>query len=115
VHVSSLEYGRGVRNDYPPGSHPTRMMRDALPPHIPVIGVGSIHTPAQAERVLDDGVDLVALGRILLLNADWVTKVRTGRADSLRMKLTSEAERQSLDIPPPMREYTKRSIPVTSD
>jgi 2,4-dienoyl-CoA reductase-like NADH-dependent reductase (Old Yellow Enzyme family) len=112
VHVSSWEYGRGVRNDYSPGSHPTKMMRDALPPHIPVIGVGSIHTPAQAVRVLDDGVDLVALGRVLLLNADWVTKVRTGQADTLRMKLTSKAERQSLDIPPPMREYTKRSIPV---
>jgi 2,4-dienoyl-CoA reductase-like NADH-dependent reductase (Old Yellow Enzyme family) len=113
VHVSSWEYGIGIRNDYPRGSHPSKMIRDAVPSHIPVIGVGSVQTPDQAMRVLDDGLDLVALGRTLLLNADWVTKVRTGHADALRMKLTSEEERQSLNIPPRMREYTKRSIPVT--
>lgn len=112
VHVSSWEYGKGVRNDYPPGSHPTKMIRDALPREKPVIGVGSIQTPDQAMKVLEDGVDLVALGRTLLLNYDWASKVQAGQSDALRMKLKSEAERQTLHIPPPMREYTKRSIPV---
>jgi 2,4-dienoyl-CoA reductase-like NADH-dependent reductase (Old Yellow Enzyme family) len=112
VHVSSWEYGLGVRNDLPSDSHPTKMIREALPAHIPVIGVGSIMTPDQAMRVLDDGVDLVALGRALLLNPDWAHKVQTGRDDLIRLKLGSEAERQKLDIPPPMREYTKRSMPL---
>lgn len=112
VHVSTWEYGIGIRNDYSQNSHPSKMIRDAFPSHIPVIGVGSIATPIQAMRVLDDGLDLVALGRILLLNADWATKVRTGQADNLRMKLTSENERQTLDIPSRMREYTRRSLPV---
>ena len=112
VHVSSWEYGKGVRSDYPLGSHPTKMVRDALPRDIPVIGVGSIQTPDQALQVLDDGVDLVALGRILLLNHDWATKVRTGRAATLRTALRSETERETLLILPPMREYTRRSIAV---
>ncbi|MBI5266727.1 MAG: NADH:flavin oxidoreductase [candidate division Zixibacteria bacterium] len=113
VHVSSWEYGKGVRNDYPPGSHPTRMIRDALPREIPVIGVGSIQTPDQAMKVLEDGIDLVALGRTLLLNHDWASKVRSGQTSSIKMTLASEEERQTLLVPPPMREYTRRSIPVS--
>jgi 2,4-dienoyl-CoA reductase-like NADH-dependent reductase (Old Yellow Enzyme family) len=121
VHVSSWEYGIGIRNDYSQSSqgsqglHPSKMIRDALPSQIPIIGVGSITTPAQAMRVLDDGLDLVALGRTLLLNDDWVGKVRAGQADQLRTSLRSAAERAALEIPPRMREYTRRSIPISAD
>lgn len=113
VHVSSWDYGKGVRNDYTLGSHPTKMIRDSVPVHIPVIGVGNIAHPDQALRVLDDGVELVALGRALLLDADWAVKVREMRVEQIRSKLTSEEDRQQLDIPGPMREYTKRSIQVS--
>jgi 2,4-dienoyl-CoA reductase-like NADH-dependent reductase (Old Yellow Enzyme family) len=112
VHVSSLAYGTGVRNDYPTGSHPTRMIKNAVPK--PVIGVGSVLHPDQALRILDDGIDLVALGRALLLDADWAAKVRDGRIDQVRSRLGSEDERQQLDIPEPMKEYTKRSIEVNA-
>ncbi len=115
VHVSSWEYGVGVRNDYPAGSHPSKMIRDALPSHIPVIGVGSIVTPEQAIRVLADGLDLVALGRALLLNADWAEKVRAGQIGRLVARIDSESERDRLSIPTRMREYTKRSIPLSGD
>jgi 2,4-dienoyl-CoA reductase-like NADH-dependent reductase (Old Yellow Enzyme family) len=110
VHVSSWEYGKGVRNDYTPGSHPTKMISDSVPVHIPVIGVGNIIHPDQAMRVLDDGVELVALGRALLLDAGWAVKVREGRVEQIKSRLTSEEERQGLDIPDPMRGYTQRSI-----
>lgn len=115
VHVSSWEYGVGVRNDYPVGSHPSKIVRDALPTHIPVIGVGAILTPDHAMRVFDDGLDLVALGRALLFNDDWVEKVKAGQSDRLVTKLHSESERDRLEIPARMREYTKRSIPISSD
>jgi 2,4-dienoyl-CoA reductase-like NADH-dependent reductase (Old Yellow Enzyme family) len=91
------------------------MIRDALPSQIPVIGVGSIMTPDRAVDVLNDHLDLVALGRALLLNADWVGKVRAGQVDQLRTSLRSEAERATLEIPPRMREYTRRSIPIMAD
>jgi 2,4-dienoyl-CoA reductase-like NADH-dependent reductase (Old Yellow Enzyme family) len=84
-----------------------------VPAHVPVIGVGNIAHPDQALRVLDDGVELVALGRALLLDADWAVKVREMRVEQIRSKLTSEEDRQQLDIPGPMREYTKRSIQVS--
>jgi 2,4-dienoyl-CoA reductase-like NADH-dependent reductase (Old Yellow Enzyme family) len=114
VHVSSWDYGKALRSDYTPGSHPTRMIRDSLPAQIPVIGVGKIVHPDQAIDILDDDVDLVALGRALLLDADWASKVREGRVAQIRSKLTSEDDRRMLDIPAPMREYTKHSIPISN-
>lgn len=105
VHVSSLQYGVGVRNDHAATTHPTRMIRDSV--GVPVIGVGSIRHPDQALRVLDDGVPLVALGRALLLDADWGTKVETGRVSEIRMQLNSEEDLQALEIPAPMKEYVK--------
>jgi 2,4-dienoyl-CoA reductase-like NADH-dependent reductase (Old Yellow Enzyme family) len=113
VHVSSWEYGVGVRNDYPAGSHPSKMIRVALPSRVPVIGVGLILTPDHAMRVLDDGLELAALGRALLLNDDWVEKVKAGQADRLITKLRTESERDRLQIPARMREYTRHSIQVS--
>jgi len=108
VHVSSLLYGVGIRSDYPTNSHPTKMIRNSV--SVPVIGVGSILHPDQAIRVLDDGIPLVALGRALLLDADWVTKVRSGRISEIRARLNSEEELQALEVPAPMKEYVRHRL-----
>ena len=108
VHVSSWSYGTYLRGDLPHGKHPTLAIREALPREIPVIGVGSVRLPGDAIRVLGDGVDLVALGRELLLDADWLAKVREGRTSEIKTDLHSEQERQALEIPERMKAYTKR-------
>lgn len=110
VHVSSWAYGEGLRHDWPEHSHPSRLIRDSLPSNIPVIGVGSVSSPIDALRVLDDGLDLVAIGRSLLLDADWATKVRNNRVDLIRHHISTEAELQSLEIPHPMRDYIRRWV-----
>lgn len=47
--------------------------------HIPVFGVGVIHSPEVAEKALADGqVDFVSLGRELLCEPQWANKVRAG-------------------------------------
>ncbi len=114
VHVSSWEYGVGLYTHYPSGTHPTLLIRQALPSQVAVIGVGSIVHPDQALRVLADGVELAALGRALLLDPDWALKVRDGKVASVQTALDSEEDRHRLEIPKPMQEYTKRSILVRS-
>lgn len=106
IHVSAQKYGVGIRNDYPADSHPTKMIKRAFPGTV-VIGVGSILQPEQAVHVLEDGTDLVALGRALLLDADWALKVFEDRAAEIRTHLSSLEEVQLLEIPTPMKEYTK--------
>lgn len=110
VHVSSWEYGSGLYSHYPEGSHPAKLVREAIAR--PVIGVGRILHPDQALRVLDDGLELAALGRALLLDPEWGNKVREGRVGQLRTRLRSEEERQALQIPEPMKAYTKNSMAI---
>lgn len=52
---------------------------------IPVIGVQRIVDPKTAEEILDSGkADMVALGRGLIADPDWVNKAAEGRDDDIR-------------------------------
>jgi 2,4-dienoyl-CoA reductase-like NADH-dependent reductase (Old Yellow Enzyme family) len=58
-------------------------VRKAL--HIPVIGVGGIQRPEQAEAVLREGlVDIAAVGRALLVDPQWIVKAHEGRASEIK-------------------------------
>ena len=53
---------------------------------IPVVGVGRINTGAMANKVIEEGkFDLVAIGRAQLVDPEWVTKVREGREELIRL------------------------------
>ncbi len=48
---------------------------------VPVVGVGRLGNPWVARNAVESGtVDLVALGRTLVADAEWVNKTRAGRA-----------------------------------
>ena len=51
----------------------------------PVMAIGRIATPEEAEAALTDGAaDLVGLTRALIADADWGAKARAGRAEDIR-------------------------------
>jgi len=109
VHVSSWEYGKGLYPLTSPDRHPTRIIRESL--SVPVIGVGMIRTPEQALRVVDDGVDMVALGRVLLFDANWGTKVKAGRSDEIRQNVNNREEIDALEVPDRMKAYLRKFYP----
>lgn len=52
--------------------------------HVPVMSVGKISDPADAERLLQDGqADMIGMARQLLADPDWVKKLREGRTDQI--------------------------------
>jgi len=52
-------------------------IKDAV--SVPVVAVNVLKTPAEAEKMLDDGIaDLVSLGRQLIADPEWVNKARDG-------------------------------------
>ncbi len=52
---------------------------------LPVIGVGRVTTPALANKLIEDGtVDMVAVGRGLLVDPEWCNKAKEGRDDEIR-------------------------------
>lgn len=65
---------------------------------VPVIGVGSLYKAEDAVKALDSGVALVALGRPLLIDPDWVEKVEAGRASDIETELDPSAQ-ERLVIP----------------
>lgn len=52
---------------------------------IPVSTVGRIIDPAMAESVLDSGkADIIAVGRPLLCDPDWIVKIEAGKPENVR-------------------------------
>lgn len=72
----------------------------------PLIGVGNIRTPQQAETVIEQGIDLVALGHQLIIEPNWVEKVMSGNEESIRYDLHA-ADLESLGIKPPFLEFIR--------
>jgi 2,4-dienoyl-CoA reductase-like NADH-dependent reductase (Old Yellow Enzyme family)/thioredoxin reductase len=60
--------------------------------NIPVIAVGRIHSVKTAEDVLQQGkADLVAVGRGLIADPDWVRKLEDGHQDDIRPCISCNA------------------------
>lgn len=81
---------------------------------LPVIGVGSLYTADEALKSLDSGISLVALGRPLLIEPEFVQKIAEGRAQEIETKLDLSAQKE-LVIPDPLWAVMKNTpgwIPV---
>lgn len=90
VHVSIGTGYTGMDKVIEPMSMPegwrlpyARRIRAAI--DVPVISVGQIRWPAIAEKAIADGdTDMIALGRPLLADPDWVNKARLGNELDIR-------------------------------
>lgn len=59
---------------------------------VPVVVVGSITTPKEAESILEEGAaDAIALGRPLVADPEWVNKARDGRPEDIRTCLRCDS------------------------
>ncbi|HKH96275.1 MAG TPA: FAD-dependent oxidoreductase [Beijerinckiaceae bacterium] len=77
-HVPDMHFRRGHFLDI------HRKVRPAAA-GIPVMAIGRISTPAEAEAAIADGAaDFVGLTRALIADADWPNKAREGRFDAIR-------------------------------
>ncbi|MES2434147.1 MAG: NADH-dependent flavin oxidoreductase [Pseudomonadota bacterium] len=65
---------------------------------IAVIAAGGLRTPQQAEQALALGLSVVAVGKGLVMNPDWVELAQTGRADEIETSL-DPAQITALAIP----------------
>lgn len=63
---------------------------------VPVLVAGGITKPAMADRVLDYGVSMVAIGRTLVINPDWVELVESGEEEKIvsNLKLTTAEDKK---------------------
>lgn len=96
LHVSMGDVWRKSLND----DSITTPLNLTIKKHIgdlPLIAVGDIQTPADAEKVLDEGIDFAALGRETLREPQWVQKVVAGDEDAIRYTI-SPADHEELGL-----------------
>lgn len=88
LHISNgIGLPSGIRPEGSPFCdrlHLAGKVRQAV--RVPVIGVGGIRTPAEAESALAAGLaDLIAVGRGILADNAWAAKALSGREDTIAL------------------------------
>jgi len=101
LHVSVTEFWSLPKRGAEATISRTEWIQNRVGDRVPVIGVGSIHTADDALKALQSGVALVALGREIIIDPDWVDKVANGRASEIRTTLTPN-DQAALVVPTPL-------------
>ena len=96
VRIDYLTYCQGSHHrslemHLPDDSYPRQtyvaMIRElkAFTPDVPVMGLGRITDPAEAEAILARGdADMIGLGRALIVDPAWPIKAQSGKASDIR-------------------------------
>ncbi|MCP3775071.1 NADH-dependent flavin oxidoreductase [Paenibacillus sp. MZ04-78.2] len=109
LHLSLASYKRTSLHDASDQEPVLDKFIKALEDKKPLIGIGSVERPEDAETVIRSGAALVAIGRELIREPKWVQKVETGDLSSIRYGL-SPSELDELRIPPAMQAYLEGSF-----
>ncbi|SDN85847.1 NADH-dependent flavin oxidoreductase [Alkalicoccus daliensis] len=101
LHVSVQDFHAGSMRDNTDKRSRVQLIQDTVGEKIPVVGVGSLHTPDEVEQAMENGVPLIALGRELIVEPQWVEKAENGREDEIRTELSVD-DREKLTVPEPL-------------
>ncbi|PXZ04135.1 flavocytochrome c [Gilliamella apicola] len=78
-------------------------MRSATLAKIPVVGVGNVVNEKDVEAALENGFDLVAVGRACIAYSDWTDRIKKG--EQLELYINSD-KREELNIPEPLWHFS---------
>jgi 2,4-dienoyl-CoA reductase-like NADH-dependent reductase (Old Yellow Enzyme family) len=100
-------YDGPVEESYAPAESPITEFARVIAGRCAVMASGGIKTCMDAEAAINMGADLVAVGRAVVVDPEWLSKVRSRSEASIRAGLPKD-EREianALSIPPRMVEY----------
>lgn len=107
LHVSQTEfYTKPHRFSGDKNKSRVEILLETINGRTPFIGVGSIYSLEDAEKASESGIDLLALGRELLIEPDWVTKAEA--SDHNIPTKMDQTKQKELVIPDPMWKMLKR-------
>ncbi|MER3374647.1 MAG: NADH-dependent flavin oxidoreductase [Allomuricauda sp.] len=101
LHVSVMDFWAGSMRDKNDTAARAMIIAAKVGHILPVIGVGSIHTPEEVDRVFSANIPLIAMGRELLMEPHWLTKVKNNEVDQISTELDVSAQ-DVLKIPTPL-------------
>ncbi|AVQ36688.1 NADH-dependent flavin oxidoreductase [Staphylococcus kloosii] len=84
LHVSLMDVHSKTREGKYAGEERIKLLHQWIDGRMPLIGIGSIFTAEQALEAIQSGnVDLIALGREILLDYQFVGKIENGKEDEI--------------------------------
>jgi 2,4-dienoyl-CoA reductase-like NADH-dependent reductase (Old Yellow Enzyme family) len=100
-------YHGSVEQSYTPAESPITAFARAIAGRCAVMASGGIRTCMDAEGAMKMGADLVAVGRAVVVDPEWLSKVRNKREASIIAGLPKDELKiaRALSIPVPMVEY----------
>ena len=101
LHVSLMEFWSTPRRGVEDSRSRLEIIQERVGESVPVIGVGSIYTADDALKAIQSGVPMIAIGRGLIIDPDWVEKVKQGKESEIEVKLKKDA-RSRLVVPNPL-------------
>ncbi|NHC42019.1 NADH-dependent flavin oxidoreductase [Bacillus sp. MM2020_1] len=101
LHVSLQDFRSTPRRGVEDTRSRLEIIQERVGDRVPVIGVGSIYSANDALEALETGVPLIALGRELIIDPEWVQKVEQGRESEIVTKINKDHQHE-LEIPDPL-------------
>ncbi|GAA4721886.1 NADH-dependent flavin oxidoreductase [Brevibacillus fulvus] len=98
LHVSINDFWSTPRRGAEPSRSRIEWINERVGGKVPVIGVGSILTADDALKAMQTGVALLAIGRELIMEPDWVEKIEQGKEAEIVTTL-SKKDQKRLVIP----------------
>jgi 2,4-dienoyl-CoA reductase-like NADH-dependent reductase (Old Yellow Enzyme family) len=100
-------YDGPAENSYTPAESPITEFARVIAGRTAVMASGGIKTCTDAEGAIEKGADLIAVGRAVVVDPEWLAKVRGKSEASIRAGLPKDELEiaNALSIPPRMVEY----------
>ncbi len=100
-------YDRPLEQTYTPTENPITAFARVIAGRSAVMASGGIKTCRDAEGAIEIGADLVAVGRAVVVDPEWLSKVRSESEASILAGLPKEEREisEALSIPPRMVAY----------
>ncbi|MGK9044238.1 NADH-dependent flavin oxidoreductase [Mammaliicoccus vitulinus] len=101
LHVSLMDIHSTTREGQYKGEQRVKLLLDWINGRVPLIGIGSIFTADDALAAYETGSPLIALGRELLLDHQFVSKIEQGKEDEIVSEFDPERTDKH-DLPEPL-------------
>lgn len=101
LHVSLNDFWSKPRRGVDDTRARIEIIQERVGSKVPVIGVGSLYSAEDVLRAKETGIPLIAMGRELIIDPDWVQKVAEGKEDEIVTKI-DKGKQQELMVPDPL-------------
>ncbi|EER7524053.1 NADH-dependent flavin oxidoreductase [Escherichia coli] len=90
IHTSLVSINDSYPVESPNGPRTIELILNHIAGRVSVIAAGKIRTPSQAQEAISTGLPLVAIGKGLVINPEWVTLAESGRGHEIQTTLNPQ-------------------------